>query len=75
MDRVRLGFQRFALYLYSTDRISPNVDAIYDREFHPPGQAASSKHLNEPKRPPLNAVLGKRSLDSLEANGGPDPPA
>jgi hypothetical protein len=68
LDRVRLGFQRFAIFLYSTDRLPADLGAIYDREFHPPGQPVGSIHLNQPQQPPLNAVRGTHASDS------PDPP-
>ncbi len=55
-DRLRIGFQPFAVYLQMTDRLPANLASIYDREFHPPGQHRGTILLNEPPTPALNAV-------------------
>lgn len=55
-DRLRIGFQPFAIYLQMTDRLPADLGSIYDEEFHPPGTPRGTELLNEPPMPPLNAA-------------------
>ncbi len=66
-DRIRLGFQPFAIYLRDTGRLSGNLGPIYD-EIHPSGQPRGITLLNEPPIPPLNAVRGRQPSDGPDAD-------
>ncbi len=55
-DRLRIGFQPFAMFLQMTDRLPAELAAIYEKEFHPPGTQRGTELLNEPPIPPLNAA-------------------
>ena len=63
MDRIRLGFQRFAIFLLNTERLPKDIASIYDREAHRPGEPAGLTLINEPAAPPLNAerAIGSRA--------------
>ena len=62
IDRIRLGFQPFAMYLRDTDKLSGDLGPIYS-EIHPRGQPRQIAHLNEPPMPPLNAARGRQPSD------------
>jgi hypothetical protein len=66
-DRIRLGFQPFAMYLRDTGRLSGDLGPIYD-EIHPPGQPRGVTLLNEPPIPALNAVRGRQPSDGPHAD-------
>lgn len=57
-DRLRIGFQPFAMYLQMTDRLPADFATIYDTEFHPPGTRRGTEMINEPPILPLDARSG-----------------
>jgi hypothetical protein len=58
-DRLRIGYQPFALYLQMSGRLPANLSAIYDAEFHSPKNRFAVQFLNRPPKPPLRPVRQK----------------
>jgi hypothetical protein len=60
VDRLRIGYQPFAMFLQMTDRLPADSRVVYDREFRPPGQHFAYHFVNLPSQPPLNAAGSRR---------------